>query len=85
MQTLLYQLSAAIHLSFLKAKNLQMTACQCSQGYSSPDRMNCGRQLQTMLASNESGRERFCFFIIIILILLLVVMVTGLSGVQFGL
>ena len=52
-----------------------MTACQFSQGYSSPDRMNCGRQLQTMLASNESDRERFCFVVVIIIIIIIIIII----------
>ena len=35
MQTLHYQLCAVISLSFLKVKNLQLTAFRCSQHYSS--------------------------------------------------
>ena len=35
MQTLHYQLCAVISLSFLKVKNLQLTAFRCSQQYSS--------------------------------------------------
>ena len=38
MQTLHYQQCAVINFSFLKVKNLQLTARQCSQRYSSPDR-----------------------------------------------
>ena len=51
MWTLHYQLYAVISLSFLKVKNLQLTALQCSQHYSS--------LVQTILASNKLCRERF--------------------------
>ena len=51
MRTLHYQLCAVISLSFLKVKNLQLTALQCSQHYSS--------LVQTIWASNKLCRERF--------------------------
>ena len=51
MWTLHYQLCAVISLSFLKVKNLQLTALQCSQHYSS--------LVQTILVSNKLCRERF--------------------------
>ena len=51
MRTLHYHLCALISLSFLKVKNLQLTAFRCSQHYSS--------LVQTILASNKLCRERF--------------------------
>ena len=63
MGTLHCQLRAVIRLSFLnvKKKDLQVRACRCSQRYNTLERMNCRRQIQTILASNELWRRRFLF------------------------
>ena len=61
-KTLYYQLCAVIDLSFSKVKkDLHLTACECFQHYSRPDRVNCRRQFQTIMVWNESYRE--CFWL----------------------
>ena len=56
MRTLRYQLCAVKDLSFfgVKKKHLQLTACRCSQRYSTSDSMLC-----RLFLSNELCRERF--------------------------
>jgi len=55
-QTLYYQLCAVTDLSFLKEDKKSLF--DVPNFYTTPDRLNCRRQFQTILASNELYRER---------------------------
>ena len=57
MRTLHCQLYVVTNISFLKVKNRQLTAFECSQRYSTPDTMIFRHQFQTIFG--HQNREWF--------------------------